>query len=503
MQLVESEPAEGQYERSLVAAIRGRRVPTYVARAERNPTQLHVIEHLTLTHDTYAVAAERAACVRDAPHPRLTRVRAAIERPGGIDLVSDFIDGESLTSLLGLLRERRIPLPAMCALRIVSDVLSGLNALHRLGPFASAGHGDLSPHNIIVGLDGRVRLVEIIRGSRWVPREDGMRFVAPEIRRGEPSTPASDLHAVAVILDDLLAAEGNDPAHVAPFLEVGRRGRAEAPADRFASAAEMLSALASRFRDQPPLHADVTRLMTSAAGEAIRARRVALETAPILDPSRVRQALAIPGSMPVAYLAPEPLPGSRRPSDRPPSMEPGSRASAPSHTVTSAVPRTIPPAPLLPSFAAANAPEPARESAPLVAVPAAPRTDAVVGPASERYASVRPVAPPRSTPAQPLPDTSVIIEAEAPRPRSGPPAAPEVPSTPPPADLPPMRRQQVTSPDLTALTLAAEEREQRSPRLVLLCVTLLLVGMAVGVLWSQSRVAAPPVDAGVRTGQHP
>lgn len=58
-----------------------------------------------------------------------------------------------------------------------------------------------------------------------------------------------------------------------------------------------------------------------------------------------------------------------------------------------------------------------------------------------------------------------------------------------------MRKQATTAPDLTGMALAAQEREQRSPRLVILGLTLLLVGIAVGVLWTQGDKPPPPAAA--------
>ncbi len=455
MRIHEGGPADARREHPLVARLRGRRVPTYVARAVHDATKLVVIEHLVLGPGAYAEAVERATLLRDAPHPRLMRLRAAVERSSGIDVVSEFIDGESLVALLALLREKSVALSAMCALRIVSDVLSGLHALHRMPPFAARGHGALSPHTVIVGLDGRSRLVEIVRDAGSEHRADVSRFVDPTTIDAGESTPATDLYAAGVILADLLGAHAESAEYAAPFLEVATRARAPALGDRFADAAEMLSALASHFRDRAPSHADVARLMTALAGDAAHARRVALEKAPILEPSELRRALSPPASMPAAYLEPTASPHvSGWPASIPP--DPSSSAPPEAPSLASLATASIPPAPLLPSVAS------------------------------------RP--PPRSTPSQPSPEMSVIVAAD-----------PPVAALPPvPTALPPMPSRQATSPDLALGNMAVEEREHRSPRLLILCITILLVGIALGVLVSQrTPAAAAPSHTVGPAGQHP
>lgn len=508
MAMLESDPAEVRRERTIVAVLRGRRVPTYVARTEHDPSKLLVVEHLAVAPSLQQAAIERAAMVTDTPHPRLTRIRLAIARPGGVDVVSDFIDGESLANLRPLLRAKGIALPAMCTLRIISDVLSGLNALHRMSPFAAHGHGEVSPHNVIVGLDGRVRLVEIIRGTDGARRDDASRFAAPETLGGGPTAPASDLYAVGVLLADLLGTNGEHSEYTDAFLEVSRRARASAPADRFVSAAEMLSALASHFRDRPPLHGDVARLMTSLVGDAVHARRLALETAPIMQHSELRRALSPPASMPVTYLAPEASTGSPRASERSDSMEPGAPELGPDRGAgDGARPLdAIPPTPRPPSSDSSSPASGLQVRAPGragdVARHAAPN-ESGHAPASQRYASARPLPPPRATVSVPSPEMSVVVAPDPvpaiPTAVAVAPNAPLIGST----ALPPMRAQQVTSPDLTLATLAAAEREQRSPRLLILCITILLVGIAVGVLWKQGAPATPPQNTAAPTGRQP
>ncbi len=441
-------PGLGASVRSLVAELRGRRVPTFIARDEHDATKLSVVEHLTLDGAAKSTALARVSVLASVPNPRLTRIRGAIERPRGIDVVSDYIDGERLSEVATLLREGGTAIPTLCALRLVSDVLAGLHALHGIPEFAATGHGNLSMGTVMVGLDGRVRLIELVGLGVDAKSGAAESLLAPEVLESGVSSPRGDLFAAGTILAALLADGDHDPAADERAIHaVAERAVARDPADRFESAAAMLSALASTFRGAPS-HADVARLMVATVGEAIRARRAAAEKAPMLDDAHARDALAPPLSMPVVFAS-EPLPGSRRASPWPGTLQAQSAPpSAPRRDVESTPPSSSPPssrrtdrpppgfgyapasgAPLplgfIPDVVASTSPASARA---VRAVRVAPQA---VPPSSSAVAAAAPVAPP--APAERA--SAVTIEpvvAAAPVAPPQPPAPPQ-PSPPPSA----------------------------------------------------------------------
>ena len=351
-------PGLGANVRTLVAELRGRCAPTFVARDEEDATKLSVVEHLSLDGGGRLTALARVSALSTSPNPRLTRIRGAIERPGGIDLVSDFIDGELLEGVDTTLRESGTPIPTMCALRIISDILAGLHTLHAIPDFATSGHGKLSLRTVMVGLDGRVRLIELVRGRD--NSSSDARFIAPEVAAGREATPRADIFAAGAILAALLAS--GDPAEdVSAIRAVAERAVAPDAGDRFESAAAMLSALASTFRGAPS-HADVARLMAASVGDQIRARRAAAEKAPILADTELRQVLAPPLSMPVAFAA-EPLPGSRRASSWPSALQ-GDSLPPSSEPFLGTAPPSAPPSSAPPSARRTDRPPPGFGSAP-------------------------------------------------------------------------------------------------------------------------------------------
>jgi serine/threonine-protein kinase len=132
--------------------------------------------------------------------------------PEGHYLVMEFVEGDSL---LGLLRESvKIgkPLPPGIAIRIVLDVLAGLHAAHELvgdgGEPLNLVHRDVSPHNILVGVDGIARIVDfgIARAEERIgTTRDGqvkgkLAYMAPEQTTAEPVDRRVDVFSAGIVL---------------------------------------------------------------------------------------------------------------------------------------------------------------------------------------------------------------------------------------------------------------------------------------------------------------
>jgi serine/threonine-protein kinase len=93
------------------------------------------------------------------------------------------------------------------ALAVIRDCLAALSALHR----ANIVHGDLKPANIMLKRTGNAKLIDL--GSAfladdvpphrtWTPA-----YAAPEVHRGETSTPCSDLVSLGYVLVELLSGQ--------------------------------------------------------------------------------------------------------------------------------------------------------------------------------------------------------------------------------------------------------------------------------------------------------
>lgn len=91
-----------------------------------------------------------------------------VELEGILTLVMEWVDGSSLVRMLrpGPPNERnpRVALPIRHAVKILAEACAGLHAAHELadgeGRSLSVVHRDVSPHNILLTLDGRVKVTD-------------------------------------------------------------------------------------------------------------------------------------------------------------------------------------------------------------------------------------------------------------------------------------------------------------------------------------------------------
>jgi hypothetical protein len=144
-------------------------------------------------------------------HPSIVRLLEAeteVERP---HLVLEFIFGRDLGQLFDRCRARHQPIPAEHVRTIVADVLEALDYTYygaRLeGAPVRAVHLDVSPQNVMVGFDGRTRLVDfgLAEGAhREEMRDRGglagkVPYMAPEQLRGAEVDHRTDLFGAGVL----------------------------------------------------------------------------------------------------------------------------------------------------------------------------------------------------------------------------------------------------------------------------------------------------------------
>jgi len=131
--------------------------------------------------------------------------------------------------------------------RVESETLAR-ELLDALGHIHAAGivHRDIKPSNVLVGPDGRPRLTDFgiaQADDSTALTEAGqvigtLKYLAPEVARGRPATPQSDLYSLGVLLTEVIA--GDKSPRLASLID---RLMAADPSQRPASAAQALSAL--------------------------------------------------------------------------------------------------------------------------------------------------------------------------------------------------------------------------------------------------------------------
>ena len=201
---------------------------------------------------------EARACSR-VGHPNIVDVIDFGELSDGrFFFTMELLEGESLARLMA----REGALPPERALGIVRQVARALQAVHLSGIV----HRDLKPENImLVEREGRGDFVKILDfgGKAFVNREgEGeaslagtIGYMAPELVRGEASTPAMDVYATGVLLYRALCGELPYPAtDLETFQEAQGQGPPPALRSREDGAAvpEALERVAHRALERDP-----------------------------------------------------------------------------------------------------------------------------------------------------------------------------------------------------------------------------------------------------------
>jgi eukaryotic-like serine/threonine-protein kinase len=215
-------------------------------------------------------------------HPNLVAVYD-FGNEGRPYLVMEHIDGPTLGDVLRLDDGPGEVDPVSLA----RALMSALDHIHRAGIV----HRDVKPSNVLLGDGQRIRLTDFgiaqpESGAQLTLTGQVMgtlRYLAPEVKAGDRSTPRSDLYASGILLRDVLV-EPADPA----LSELVRRLCQEEPALRPASAAEALAALpgaapgdarrwrpAARTATQPERHGPVQASPIAAGALAPTSRHTA------------------------------------------------------------------------------------------------------------------------------------------------------------------------------------------------------------------------------------
>lgn len=142
-----------------------------------------------------------ARAVSRLAHPNVVPVFEADEEDDQSYLVFEYVPGPTLYEQ----RKTKPSLPPREAVQLMIGVLDALAAAHAQGIV----HRDLKPSNVLLGSDGRPRVMDFGIAAR-VSQGDGRivgtpGYMSPEAARGEPPMPQMDVFAAGVMLGELLA----------------------------------------------------------------------------------------------------------------------------------------------------------------------------------------------------------------------------------------------------------------------------------------------------------
>ena len=235
--------------------------------------------HLAADPDFVSMFLDEARLAARIRHPNVVPTLDIVSTGGELFLVMEYVHGESLSRVLRAARTGSTLVPVPLVAAVVAGVLHGLHAAHEAknerGEPLGIVHRDVSPQNILVGVDGVSRVLDFgvakAVGRAQVTREGQikgkMAYMAPEQVLAGDVDRRTDLYAAGVVLWEALSCQrlfqaDSDGAVIAKILQadvsppsrfvpgvpaaldaIVMRALQRKASDRFATAREMARAL--------------------------------------------------------------------------------------------------------------------------------------------------------------------------------------------------------------------------------------------------------------------
>lgn len=234
----------------------------YLARArgargfERHVALKVMHPHLAEDQEFVDMFLDEAGMAANIRHPNVVSTLDVVEEDRQLFLVMEYVEGPALQAVVRTLTKRHAVLPVECTLRIMLDVLAGLHAAHEQtapnGSPMNMVHRDVSPHNVLVGVDGVARIMDfgVARAENRHNSTMGanpkgkLPYMAPEQMASLPLDRRADVYAAGIVLWELLTGRGlfradNDGALMHQVIH----GATQSPSDINAAIPKAISAV--------------------------------------------------------------------------------------------------------------------------------------------------------------------------------------------------------------------------------------------------------------------
>lgn len=175
--------------------------------------------HLAGEREFVEMFLDEARLAAQIHHPNVVPILEVGASERGYYLVMEYIEGDTLARLMARAATSGKKLPLAVGIRIVVDMLTGLHAAHELKDETGASyelvHRDVSPQNVLVGIDGSARITDFgvaraearLSATRVGQLKGKLAYMAPEQAQGSPTVDRrADVFSAGIVLWEVLAA---------------------------------------------------------------------------------------------------------------------------------------------------------------------------------------------------------------------------------------------------------------------------------------------------------
>jgi serine/threonine-protein kinase len=254
---------------------------------------------------------DELALAGSVKHRNIVQTIEVVSTDDDLCLVMEYVEGETVSKLVRACREQNLVMPVPIVAGVVCSALQGLYAVHEAtdasGKPLEIIHRDVSPQNIVVGVDGVTRLLDFgvakaavrLQQTRTGELKGKVAYMAPEQLDRHEVSRSTDLYGMAIVLWEALTGkrlfeaetEGQlvrrvmqgtttPPSSMRPEISpaldaVVVRALAREPGDRYPSARHLAGAIegATEIARAPDIAAWVQTVAKKTLD--VRARRVA------------------------------------------------------------------------------------------------------------------------------------------------------------------------------------------------------------------------------------
>ncbi|MFN3197803.1 MAG: protein kinase domain-containing protein [Bradymonadia bacterium] len=265
-------------------------------RAEASPPEGHpdvmalkrILPHHAEDQNFVRMLRDEAQIASAIDHPHVARVYDQGEADGLHFIAMEYIDGVDLSDVLRTLRDRGKAMSLPSALYVARCIADGLHAAHiqedASGEPLHIIHRDVSPHNILVGWNGAVKLTDfgVAKAShnqastRSGVIKGKLQYMSPEQALAKPVDPRSDVFSLGLTLykmltgrlpfrgqnefqvyEQILRKQAAPPSKIVPGIPprvdaIVMRALRKDPAGRFQSAREFSKLLVVALKELSP-----------------------------------------------------------------------------------------------------------------------------------------------------------------------------------------------------------------------------------------------------------